>query len=152
MRTGSVEQEGAPRAVYERPATRYVADFLGRANVIPARLVGRDGTRLRLAIDGASGVVVEAPDCGGVAEDTALCVAVRPENIAFADPGQPNRVRGTVTEAAYAGDVSRYAVDVGGLILRVTRPNRAGETAPRPARGDAVELCWPEAAGVVLTR
>jgi len=152
MRAGRVEQEGAPRAVYERPVSRYVADFLGRANVIPARCVGRDGAHLRLAAEAASNVVIQAPDCGGVADGASVCIAVRPENIVFAEPRHPNRVRGTVTEAAYAGDVSRYAVDVGGLVLRVARPNRAGEAAPQPMRGDAVELCWPEAAGVVLTR
>ena len=152
MRAGAVEQEGTPQAVYERPATRYVADFLGRANVIAAKVTGRDGATLRLAADSVPGLTLSAPDCGGVAEGASVWLAVRPENIAFAEPGHPNRARGTVTEAAYAGDVSRYAVDIGGLTVRVVRPNRAGETAARPARGDAVELCWPEAAGVVLTR
>jgi putrescine transport system ATP-binding protein len=152
MRAGGVEQEGTPRAVYERPATRYVADFLGRANVIAATVTGRDGATLRLAAEGVAGLALSAPDCGGVGDGASVWLAVRPENIAFAGSGHPNRARGIVAEAAYAGDVSRYAVELGGLLLRVVRPNRAAETMARPARGDAVELCWPEAAGVVLTR
>ena len=152
MRAGTVEQEGAPRAVYERPVSRYVADFLGRANVIAVHVAGRAGDTLHLVAEDAPNLTLHAPDCGGVAEGASVCLAVRPENIGFAEPGHPNRARGTVAEAAYAGDVSRYAVDVGGVIVRLAVPNRAGSAAPRPARGDMVEISWPEAAGVVLTR
>jgi ABC-type Fe3+/spermidine/putrescine transport system ATPase subunit len=152
MNAGAVEQEGAPRLIYERPASRYVADFLGRANVIAARVAGRDGAMLRLAAAAVPGLELRAPDCGGVADGAAVWLAVRPENIAFAGPGHVNRAHGTVAEAAYAGDVSRYAVDLGGIVLRVVRPNRADDPTPRPARGDTVEISWPAAAGVVLTR
>jgi putrescine transport system ATP-binding protein len=152
MRAGSVEQEGAPRAVYERPATRYVADFLGRANIIAARVLRREGGTLRLAADGVRDLVLAAPDGGETGEGAATYLAVRPETIGFAAPGHENRAPGTVVEAAYAGDVSRYAVDLGGLVLRLAVPNRAGEPAPRPARGDEVEISWPAAAGVVLSR
>ncbi|HEX7007956.1 MAG TPA: ABC transporter ATP-binding protein [Alphaproteobacteria bacterium] len=152
MHDGAVEQEGAPRAVYERPASRYVADFLGRANVIAVRVTGHDGAMLRLRSDHLPDVELRAPAPAGVAEGASVWLAVRPENIAFAGPGHQNRVHGTVAEAAYAGNVSRYVVDLGCAMLRVVRPNSADHAAPQPARGDRVEVTWPAAAGVVLTR
>ena len=64
----------------------------------------------------------------------------------------PNRAHGTVAEAAYAGDVSRYAVDLGGLCCRVVRPT-ARATRRRGRRAAMRSSCaGREAAGVVLTR
>jgi ABC-type Fe3+/spermidine/putrescine transport system ATPase subunit len=127
MREGTVEQLGPPREVYERPASRYVADFLGRANIIPGRLAGLAG-------------------------DGEAWLAVRPENISFGGD-YPSRMSGTVCEAAYAGDLSRYSVDIGGgIVVRLVVPNRVDDRAGRPAPGDAVTISWPAEAGVPLAR
>jgi putrescine transport system ATP-binding protein len=157
MREGAIEQLGPPRAVYERPASRYVADFLGRANIIPGRVAGRDGAFVNVAT--AGGLVLRAFDGGDIGDGAEVWLAVRPENITFEERSPSpikegaSRASGTVREATYAGDVSRYAIELGaGLVLRVAVPNRAGEPAARPERGAAVQLSWPADAGVLLVR
>ena len=157
MRAGRVEQEGAPREVYERPESRYVADFLGRANLIAGRIAGREGG-MALIESGAGAVRLRAPYDPQLADGTEVWLAVRPENIGFdtpnlAKPHRTNTLRGMVREAVYAGDVQRYVVEIAeGVRLRISQPNRAGEGAARPVPGSAVDIAWPAEAGVVLTR
>ncbi len=152
MRDGTVEQSGAPRAVYERPHSRYVADFLGRANLIAGRAAGRDGAFLRIATDVGS-LALRALDERALAEGTLVWVAVRPENVTFEERGHANRAQGVVREVTYAGDVSRYEVEIGnGVALRVALPNRRDDTAARPPRGAPVTVSWPADAGIVLVR
>ena len=154
MREGRLEQLGPPREVYERPASRYVADFLGRANLIHGRIVGREGGMA--LIETVSGALrLRAPDDPELGEGLEVWLAVRPENIGFGARGTANTVRGTLREVSYAGDVSRYGVEIAeGVSLRVTLPNRAGvgESAARPEPGSPVDLVWPAEAGVVLKR
>jgi len=97
MNNGVIEQIGTPHDVYERPATPFVADFVGKVNVLPAVALGggryRAG-RLELACDGAD----HAPG-------TAVRLYLRPEDRAVegALEGAPNRVRGVVTKVEFLG-------------------------------------------------
>ena len=151
MRDGVLVQVGTPREVYERPGSRYVADFLGRANVIAGRAGGRDGAFLRIVTD-VPGLTLRALDERPIADGTRLWLAVRPENISFGGTDHANRVAGAVRESSYAGDVSRYEVDIGGgVILRAVLSNRRGEGFGQPGRGAPVQVSWPADAGVVLT-
>ncbi len=87
-----------------------------------------------------------------IAEGTPLWLVVRPENLSLDASEAANRLPGVVRESAYAGDVSRYEIDIGaGLTLRAVLPNRHGESAARPGRGTSVQVSWPADAGVVLT-
>ena len=152
MREGRIEQLGRPREVYEKPASRYVADFLGRANLIEGRVAGREGGWLVIESD-RGGLRLRAPDDAALTAGMKVALAVRPENIGFAAPGEANSHTGTVREAVYAGNLSRYVVDIAeGIALRVSLPNRAGAAAPRPETGARVTLAWPAEAGIVLTR
>jgi putrescine transport system ATP-binding protein len=151
MRDGVLIQVGTPREVYERPNSRYIADFLGRANLIPGRVAGRDGAVLRVATD-IPGLTLRARDERPLADGTPVWLAVRPENISLGKGDPANRLSGTVRESVYAGDLSRYEIDAGGgLTVRIVQSNRLGTAAPRPERGAAVEVSWPDDAGVVLT-
>ncbi|HEX2652508.1 MAG TPA: ABC transporter ATP-binding protein [Xanthobacteraceae bacterium] len=152
MRSGKLEQVGAPQEVYERPGSSYVADFFGRANILPGRIAGRNGALLRVQSP-IPGLTFQAPHSGELAEGTGVWIAVRPENVTFEEHGHPNRANGIVREATYAGDVSRYEIDIGsGLVLRVSIPNRIGESNSRPERNAKVCVSWPNAAGILLTR
>src|SRR5258708_6946166 len=71
MRDGRIEQIASPREAYERPVSRFVADFLGRANVLAGRAAGRDGAFLRVET-GVSGVVLRALSPLDVADGTEL--------------------------------------------------------------------------------
>ncbi|MCR0981767.1 ABC transporter ATP-binding protein [Roseomonas populi] len=132
MDHGRIVQAGPPREVYDRPSTRFVATFLGAANVL-------DGTR---TADGAL-------DCPGAActlraeaplPEGGTAVALRPERIRLAtEPGE-NTAAGTVEESAFRGESSLLLVRLsGGATLRVSHAEEDG--AP-PPRGAAVRLAW----------
>ncbi|WP_426958898.1 ABC transporter ATP-binding protein [Muricoccus radiodurans] len=134
---GRVVQEGTPRDVYDRPATRFVAGFLGTANVLEGRPTG-DG-----ALD------CDAADCRlrPAAPLLGDAVALRPERIRLNSAATgDNTIAGTVEEAAFRGDSTMLLVRLqGGATLRVAHAEEEG--AP-PARGAAVRLAW-DAADVV---
>jgi len=159
MDHGRIVQVGTPADIYESPATRFVADFIGSVNMFEGRVSAAPGEGVRL----------ECNELGGTlrAERTVTCApgetvwaAIRPEKISIgrqpppaADAGDPeNSVRGTVREIAYMGDMSIYLVQLAsGKMLRVTLPNttRGGE---RPiAREESVWLSWHGSSPVVLT-
>jgi len=130
LERGRLMQVGPPAEVYARPASAFVARFLGAANVIETE----DGVR-SLAL----GITVQA-------HETAPAYALRSENIALA-PGSsgPNSAQGAVREVAFRGDSALCLVAVGSGELRVSLPG----TAP-PARGETVTLAWDAAALVPL--
>jgi ABC-type Fe3+/spermidine/putrescine transport system ATPase subunit len=117
MKDGRVLQVGAPKELYERPRTRFVADFVGTNNLVPGRVSGRVGTDL--VVDTAVGTL-RAVSSGPVGERCVL--AIRPENVAI-DAGAPgaasnvvadgNVVRGRVSFVAYLGNALRYDVEAG---------------------------------------
>lgn len=120
MNRGAIEQSGTPEEIYEHPATRFVAQFLGAANVLEAR--SGEG----LVVDTALGVltVTQMPawDKGAV--------AIRPERVLLrATKPATNAARGVVTETIYRGDHVDVYVRVGTLNLRV-RTHPSAETAP----------------------
>ncbi|MCK8784435.1 ABC transporter ATP-binding protein [Roseomonas sp. NAR14] len=148
MQGGRLVQVDTPEALYERPATRFVAGFLGGANLLEGHVAGgllrcAGGLALRLA---------GAPP----PEGAPLTVALRPERIRLAAeaaapaPGmatEPNAAAGTVREVAYRGAGSTVLVGLpGGASLRVA----LGPAEPPPPRGAAIRLRWPDSANVPL--
>ncbi|HET9403510.1 MAG TPA: ABC transporter ATP-binding protein [Burkholderiales bacterium] len=117
---GKVFQVGPPKALYERPANRFVADFIGINNFIEGKVVSVDGAQRRLSAESAFGELAAICDAPLKAGDRCL-ICVRPENIAM--EGQPgggvNRVSGKISFAAYLGNTLRYDVDLGqGIIFK----------------------------------
>ena len=137
LEAGRLVQLGPPRAVYERPATRFVAQFLGAANVLEGVPDGGGG----LFCPGLRAVVVPEEMPRG----TTAC-ALRAERILL-DPAAagPNTSPGVVEELAFRGEGSLLLVRApGGALLRVSHPG-----AP-PQPGAAVQLRWEAAALVPL--
>ncbi|WP_198373390.1 ABC transporter ATP-binding protein [Roseomonas rosulenta] len=135
---GRVAQVGAPRAIYERPASRFVARFLGAANVLEGR-----------AAPGRFDSAEAGTTLAGEIPHGTVAVALRPERIRVT-PGAagPNTARGTVEDVAFRGDDSLLLVRLsGGAALRVAHAEEDG--AP-PERGAAVTLAWEAAAVVAL--
>jgi putrescine transport system ATP-binding protein len=135
---GRVAQVGAPREIYERPASRLVARFLGAANVFEGRVAG----------GGFDSPEAGATFAGAIPEGT-VAVALRPERIRIVAAAEgPNTARGVVEEVAFRGDDSLVLVRLaGGARLRLAHAEAAG--AP-PPRGAAVILAWDAAAVVAL--
>ena len=117
MRQGKIVQEGAPRDVYHRPATKFVADFLGSSNFMDATVVRTDAreTLLRTAIG-----EVRAPVPEGVGAGDAVVVFVRPENVRLhADIAaeRANAFAGTVELVTFLGEYIECRVRVGPQLL-----------------------------------
>jgi len=152
MSRGRVVQVGTPAEIYETPNSRFVADFIGAVNLFEGHVAACDGALLRIdcAELGAALCVAGGP----LALGTAVAVAIRPEKIELAPPGEtrgPNRLAGTVREVAYRGEASNFHVALeGGRFLRVTLPNQRRGGAVFPS-GTPVELNWAPEASVVLT-
>jgi putrescine transport system ATP-binding protein len=156
MNQGRIVQVGTPSGIYESPANRFVADFIGSVNMFEGQVSeeGPDGIRVACAELGAT---VRAERAVACARGATVWSAIRPEKISIrrtqpAAAGGENMVRGTVREIAYMGDLSIYLVQIdSGKMLRVTLPNttRGGE---RPiAREEKVWLSWHGSSPVILT-
>jgi putrescine transport system ATP-binding protein len=148
MNRGRLAQVDEPAAVYERPASRWVADFIGEVTVIPGRL-GPDRATIETPLGALR--IASAPM---LAPGLEIALALRPEKLTLhAAPPQSedNVLAGMITEVGYRGDVSLYQVQVAeGSLIKVARANTHARGVARFAVGDRVWVSWPADAGVVL--
>jgi iron(III) transport system ATP-binding protein len=114
MRDGSVEQIGTPRAIYERPATRFVADFVGAANLFDGRLSSTTGEVEVPAL----GRALRTTHAGDLAAGAAVTVVIRPEAMTVVEPGSAT-LAGSVIAQGYLGDHVELLVRVGEASVRV---------------------------------
>lgn len=139
MHRGRVEQVGPPDELYERPHTRFVADFLGSSNFLETTVeVAGEPALLRTK----AGLALEVPGFAGAAVGDRFTVAIRPERIRIETSGTATaRVRpGRVIECTYHGDTQRFQVELESRdTITVFRPN-AGQ--PLIPRGAAVAISW----------
>jgi len=156
MSEGRVLQVGPPSEIYETPATRFVADFIGNVNMM-------EGT---LTQDWPDHVIITCADCThyvghGITgtEGMAVSVAVRPEKIALsaAEPageqGLHNKVRGTIKDLSYFGSFTVYHLQLAsGAVLKVSESNVARHRDEQLTWGDAAWAHWSPTAQVVLTQ
>jgi putative spermidine/putrescine transport system ATP-binding protein len=148
---GRLVQIGSPRELYERPATEFVADFVGEANLLQGHVVRRGD---RAAVEGGAWRA-PLPDAGADwADGLPVSVAVRPEKISVAAPSAANtrvdlHCRGTVRESIYLGVEHRLIVELSnGEPIRV----RSRSADALFQNGAQVDLCWNPADTVVLRR
>jgi spermidine/putrescine transport system ATP-binding protein len=149
MSEGSLLQVGKSEEIYERPTSRFVADFIGDINLIDVTMKGSSSAILSGGTEiGVSG--------GGAPPGAEVTLALRPERLALYDldeeiPPGHNRVKARVTRRLYYGDVYFYDVDAGiGSEIEVKEENRPGVELYDV--GDEAYLVWnPEAANVVLS-
>ncbi len=158
MAGGRVLQIGPPDEIYERPTTRFVADFVGEANLLAGRL-GRVADGLaEVTLDGGSVVRARAPVDGGGMAGREVTLAVRPERVvvtpagADADAGgDAPGPQGTLVESPYLGSLLQHTVELAdGVRVTAHRPYGDAETALRP--GALVMLTWSPGHATVLTR
>ncbi|MCF4165328.1 ABC transporter ATP-binding protein [Zavarzinia compransoris] len=136
MEAGRIVQQGTPEDVYRRPASRFVASFVGDANMLPARRVGAE-----VAIGGGR---LPAPGVDG-----DVLVVIRPDDVTL-DATCPIGLDGTLAECRFMGPYQRLTVTLAdGTQVIVHRPSGA-DAAPLPGVGDAVRLGLPPAACSVV--
>ncbi|GAB1364200.1 ABC transporter ATP-binding protein [Rhodobacter sp.] len=107
MRAGGAEQIGTPQEVYDRPATTFVADFLGKANMLPGTVTA-DG-----AVALAAGQTVRVTSDRALSPGEAVTVVVRPQVLSVPPAEGANRLRGKVTSTSYLGGRIIYEIDIG---------------------------------------
>ena len=146
MQHGRLAQIGTPAEVYEHPANRFVAEFLGAANILPARVMDNAPVGAVLELPGLSATVRAA---GRAPEGTAL-LALRPERLRF-DDTLPNRICGVLVDRAYAGESLIHTVRLAdGRLLRVSEALRDGLKAHAASIGDSVTVGWQPDACILL--
>ena len=119
MNAGSAEQIGTPEEVYEQPATAFVADFLGKANMLPGTVSRSDGPTI---VTLASGQTVNVLSPKALAQGSAVTVVVRPQKLSVGG-ASANRLPGRVVSASYLGGSAIYEVDIGGAAnIRANAP------------------------------
>ncbi len=121
MSAGRIEQVGAPREVYESPATRFVADFIGRATFLHARVIAAGASGMDVELLGRR---VRAPADDALAAGSQIVVMVRPEAVMLRVDG--DGVAGVVEQATFVGGVAQYVVRVGEMRLLATEPIAPG--------------------------
>ncbi len=151
MSAGRVEQLGKPTELYESPATTFVANFLGRSNLVRPRVTACAGGDLVLDVAGQP-VVVPASRVRSsrTSPGDELWMGVRPEKLALATPGatatssRTNALSGTVVDAAFVGVSTDYTVETpAGHRIWVFAQNSGTAPALRP--GDPVVAHWDPA-------
>jgi ABC-type Fe3+/spermidine/putrescine transport system ATPase subunit len=146
MNAGRIEQLGSPAEVYDRPATRFVASFLGVENLIPARV---EQAASGMAEYRAGALAVTAPAENGLAAGDAVTLAVRADAVTLGDPPDaPGTAAARVVFATNRGAAMLYELALeDGLIVQATEPRR-GEPAREP--GSLVRLRLPATRVAVL--
>ena len=152
MNRGEIAQIGTPRQIYEFPATRFVADFIGSVNLFEGQLTEDEHDHVRVKCEGLPAPVYV--DHGMSAPPLALCwVAVRPEKIVLSrEPptGPDNWAQGTIHDIAYLGDMSVFVIRLsGGREVRVTQANRTRKPEEQFTWDEAVYLSWDASSPVV---
>jgi spermidine/putrescine ABC transporter ATP-binding subunit len=160
---GDVAQLATPSDLYEYPANRFVADFVGAVNIFEGKLV----------VDEKDKAVVDCPEAGRIYMDhgvtgphaATVWVAIRPEKITLHKPGLGkaiaaaakdapeghNIVRGEITGMSYLGDCTLFEVELeSGRMIRVSRMNLSRTDQEDFTWGDKVSMHWNSATPVVL--
>jgi iron(III) transport system ATP-binding protein len=148
MNAGRIEQLGTPREIYTRPASVFVAGFIGETNFTDGRIVDAAGERV--TVDTPLGRLVGVPANGSLGAGASVTCSIRPESLRLADEASDlgeNRLEAVLEHATYEGATEELALRVGEKALRavVANPGRHGY-----APGETVRLCVDAEDVVVL--
>jgi spermidine/putrescine transport system ATP-binding protein len=149
MNRGVVEQVSDPETVYERPATTFVAGFIGVSNLMPGEVISANGAGAQLRLD--AGPTVRTPDAAGASNGERAHAVVRPEKLVLTPAGDSSSgerpsVEGQVESSLYLGTATQMGVRLGdGTRMTVLVPNAdAGARRDLPAAGDEARLSWSD--------
>jgi putrescine transport system ATP-binding protein len=154
MHEGKIAQVGTPGEVYEYPANRYVAGFVGNINLIDGQVTGRANGKLQLRADALDAeLAVACDDPSGI--DGSVCVAVRPEKITISREAPAgadrNVVKGVVRDLGYFGDQSLYRVRTkSGAVVQVSAQNLRRSSKLTVEWDDEVFLSWEVGSTILL--
>jgi len=152
MNHGRVEQIGSADEIYNRPRSRFVAEFVGRINFLAATVTGQDGGLLLLDVGGTRVVTPIAPaESAGDSRGETFALAIRPEHLEIRSPGDAtgdrNSLGGRVTGTFFVGNLVHVMVEIGAG-ESVTAEVRPADGVP--SIGEAVQLSWDPARAIPL--
>lgn len=155
MNQGQLVQVAPPAVIYEQPATRYIADFIGDVNVVETKVaaVAPDGVTLGCEKTAYPICIAQSVD---VKPGDSAWLVIRPEKLRIAleapVPAESNIFEGKVWDIGYLGDLSIYHVELAcGTRIKVSKPN-VSRLVERPITwDDKVWVTFAPDAGVVLT-
>jgi spermidine/putrescine transport system ATP-binding protein len=154
MNEGRILQLGAPEDIYERPRTRFVADFIGQTNFLDVEVVSSNGAAVEVDLPGSGPLRARMPD--GMQPQGRMTLAVRPEKISLlADlPGSESpgwdRLTGRLEEIIYVGTYTQYLLRLpGGQQVAVHRQNRAVGEAEHPTGETLTVVFNPQSAALL---
>jgi len=153
MNCGRIEQIDTPSRLYGFPRNRFVADFIGNCNLLPATVV--EASPHELALDVRNLGRVAAPACEGARVGQEGALALRSEQVRITPADAAHELRnhfvGTVHDFLYIGDVTTYVVELpGGVRIEALLANSAPGRARIFEIGEAVRVAWRHDAGVFL--
>ena len=146
MKDGVICQQGTPTEIYEQPNSRFVANFIGKANFIDGTFRGMDGENALVEVGGHTFPIPAPGKMEGVQKDGPCCLAVRPESILLSEEEGP--LPGRVSRATYYGAKVEYEVMLGDqpIIVEVYNP----QLTERFSVGDTVTMSLIEGCVRVL--
>ena len=162
MNKGSIAQLGTPSDLYEFPASRFVADFIGSVNMFEGTLINDKPDEAIVACPELDPHKIHVPHSVPGQESSAVWVAIRPEKMtlhkdADTPPSVPecppahNVAKGEIKEISYLGDISIYHVLLAnGRLIRISRPNRSRWDQDSFDWGEKVWVSWGGSSPVVL--
>lgn len=151
MNGGQIKQIATPDAIYERPNSSYVADFIGEVNLMDGKITSCTKTSCKIAWDGGT---ITAQPSTQLDKGTEVRFAVRPEKVAIetTKPKSGNAVQGKVLDIAYLGNLSTYYVETTtGQTVKAQVANARRLSRRSFTWEDPVWLSWSDTAGIVLT-
>jgi iron(III) transport system ATP-binding protein len=145
MSAGEVQQIGTPEDIYRRPANRFVAEFVGRVNLLSGRVAAWERGQVVLELDGGRKLWVNAESA--LAVNASLTLAVRPEVLKL-EPADTSTLNGAntldavVRSVSFLGDHYQYELDAGGLSLTAQ--------TPWPVLGERLRVHIPADGGAIV--
>ena len=144
MNRGEVAQIGAPDEIYERPASRFVTEFIGESNILDVAISEVKNGMCRFSIGSQE---ARAPALSGLGAGDKASLVLRPEQVLVGPVAgkagkQVNRLKGLVVDHTYQGSFIRYRLDIDGQTLIAEVANRADKAVL--ADGAKVSIAWRE--------
>lgn len=147
MEAGTIVQTGTAEDLYHRPSSRFVAQFIGRANLVEARIESIDSNGVAVTALAHRFVLRERPD--GVAAGDTVRLLLRPEAIGLTRPSAiPHELTAEVVSRAFLGEKIEYLLRCADETLQVARYNAGASDLFH--EGEAVALRFVEEAMIIL--
>jgi ABC-type Fe3+/spermidine/putrescine transport system ATPase subunit len=139
LNAGAIEQLGAPEDLYNDPASRFAAEFIGEASLLEAKVSAVADGRVEMALAGGGALAIARPAStkagNGLAVGARALVLVRPERVTFAEPGAAGALRAKIDKRVFSGEVVLFELTTeGGQKLLCKQPSVARFRALAPGQ------------------